>query len=231
MTNEKAAIDFEAKNDPMRLIAATSLPVVVLVASSACVPCSFIKPEIRKLAWEFGDRMKMIEVDGEAARDFVATHRIEAYPTILSFRDARVEGRMEGFEGARELRDFVASLVGAPAEEAPHAANAAFREALARAEAAFDDSTRAAVDAKLARFFDGAIPRQEALRAANDAEVARGRLSKSEAAASFRCEIEALYLPVKREKERLASVQAEALSIYELRADEAVADFAAAIAR
>lgn len=115
-------------------------PVVVDFWAEWCAPCKVLKPQLEKLAEEYGGNFILAKVNADENPELTGHFGIRSLPTVVAFVNGEV---VDGFTGAKpesELRDFLARFV-APAAapesvslfEQAQAAHAAGDKALARA--------------------------------------------------------------------------------------------------
>ncbi|WP_395714408.1 thioredoxin domain-containing protein [Reyranella sp.] len=127
------------------LLAATPGPVVVKATMNPCMPCELMRPVLHKLAAEFEGHMTVLEVD-DNAEGFCHTWRIASFPQLLLFRDGQYVRRVMGYEDAGKLRQAVLEFLELDETE-PSAAERAFGTAIARAEAALEETMAPAQEA------------------------------------------------------------------------------------
>jgi thioredoxin 1 len=93
-----------------------ALPVVVDFWAPWCVPCRTTKPILEALAEEFEGRVAFMAVNADESGEILAQYRILGIPTVLTFQEGRLVGRVTGAQiQANYHRLFEAALV----DEAP----------------------------------------------------------------------------------------------------------------
>jgi thioredoxin 1 len=69
----------------------------------ACPPCRRMKPVIAHLSLDYQDRVKVGKVDIDEHVDLPMRYGLQAFPTLLLFRDGEVVARWEGYGGLKEM--------------------------------------------------------------------------------------------------------------------------------
>lgn len=90
-------------------------PVVVDFWAEWCAPCKVLKPQLEKLAEEYGGNFILAKVNADENPELTGHFGIRSLPTVVAFVNGQV---VDGFTGAKpegEIRDFLARFV-APAE-------------------------------------------------------------------------------------------------------------------
>ncbi|HET9870661.1 MAG TPA: thioredoxin domain-containing protein [bacterium] len=98
----------------------SSLPVLVDVGATWCVPCRLLNPLVDKMAVEYAGRLKVVRVDADANGDLVDNLGIQAFPTLLFFKKGKVVKTAVGLETEKELRSQIDRVLG-PASAAKKA--------------------------------------------------------------------------------------------------------------
>ena len=85
-------------------IAASPLPTVLDVYTTGCAPCRMLKPLLAQVAVEYAGRVKVCALDAEANVDVAVRLAVQAFPTLLFFRDGQVVGASRGLVSVAALR-------------------------------------------------------------------------------------------------------------------------------
>lgn len=102
-------------------------PETVLVEFGAkwCGPCRQLGRLFPRLEEEFGEALKIVEVDIDERPELAASYDIGPIPTLLVVKDGTVVAAQEGFSDYRQLAGFIRPHVSEPTEVATPAAPAA----------------------------------------------------------------------------------------------------------
>jgi len=81
--------------------------VVVDFFATWCGPCKMLMPVIDQLSSELGDKVKVIKVDVDQFSDLAAEHNIMSVPSLLFFKNGKLEEMTKGFKPKEELLKIV----------------------------------------------------------------------------------------------------------------------------
>lgn len=99
-----SSVDFDSQ------VTQSELPVFIDVTAPWCSPCRAASPVVARLAEEFADRLKVVEIDGGESPELVARLGVRGFPTFLGVCRGDVVDRRAGFAGARALEQMAESL-------------------------------------------------------------------------------------------------------------------------
>jgi thioredoxin 2 len=100
-------IEVHTSTDFDRLIARSSLPVVVDYWAPWCGPCRVVAPEMQKVAARQAGQMLVIKVNTEALPDLGGRFGIRSIPTLAVFAGGREVARTAGARPADQIEAFV----------------------------------------------------------------------------------------------------------------------------
>jgi thioredoxin 1 len=86
-------------------------PVVVDFYATWCGPCKMLSPRLDKLAGEFSGKIKFVKVNVDEAQQLAGRFRVEGIPTLLFFKDGKLEDRVTGLLPEEALKSRLSSLV------------------------------------------------------------------------------------------------------------------------
>jgi thioredoxin 1 len=86
-------------------------PVVVDFYAPWCGPCKTLSPRLDKLAGEFSGKIKVVKVNVDEAQELAGRFRVEGIPTLLFFKNGKLEDRVTGLLPEEELRSRLSLLV------------------------------------------------------------------------------------------------------------------------
>src|SRR3989454_12655637 len=116
-------IEVHASADFDRLIARSSIPVVVDYWAPWCGPCRMVAPELQKVAARQAGRMLIVKVNTDVLADLGERFQIRSIPTLAVFAGGREIARTAGARPAAEIEAFIANAVssGGTRERETHA--------------------------------------------------------------------------------------------------------------
>jgi len=90
-----------------RLVARSTVPIVVDYWAPWCGPCRMVAPELEKVAARSAGRWLVVKVNTDALSDLGERFRIRSIPTMAVFAEGREVGRTSGARPASEIEAFV----------------------------------------------------------------------------------------------------------------------------
>lgn len=85
-------------------------PVVVDFYATWCGPCKVLSPRLEKLAGEFSGKIKFVKVNVDEAQKLAGRFQVSAIPTLIFFKNGKVEDRVTGLLADDQLRLRLDSL-------------------------------------------------------------------------------------------------------------------------
>ncbi len=95
-----------------RLVAHSSVPVVVDYWAPWCAPCRMVAPELEKVAARQAGRALVVKVNTDQLADLGERFGIRSIPTLAVFAGGREVARTAGARPADEIERFIASAGG-----------------------------------------------------------------------------------------------------------------------
>ena len=96
-----------------RLVATSSLPVVVDYWAPWCGPCRMVAPELQKVAARQAGRAIVVKVNTDELSDLGQRFNIRSIPTLAVFAGGKEIARESGARPAEEIEAFIARARGA----------------------------------------------------------------------------------------------------------------------
>jgi thioredoxin 2 len=100
-------IDITSTPDFDRLIAQSSIPVVVDYWAPWCGPCRMVAPELAKVAARTAGRFLVVKVNTDALPDLGERFTIRSIPTMAVFAGGREVSRTTGARPAADIEAFI----------------------------------------------------------------------------------------------------------------------------
>jgi thioredoxin 2 len=100
-------IEIRSSADFDRLIAKSSLPVVVDYWAPWCGPCRMVAPELQKVAARQAGKVLVVKVNTDELTDLGARFGIRSIPTLAVFAAGKEVGRSAGARPAADIEAFI----------------------------------------------------------------------------------------------------------------------------
>jgi thioredoxin 2 len=107
LTSPGVPIELHQTADFDRLVAKSSLPVVVDYWAPWCGPCRMVAPEIQKVATRQAGRMIVVKVNTDELSDLGQRFNIRSIPTLAVFANGREVARSSGARPASDIEAWV----------------------------------------------------------------------------------------------------------------------------
>lgn len=78
-------------------------PVLVYFWAPWCGLCHFVNPLLWKLKTEWGDNLRLVDINADSNLKLAHTYRLRSLPTLLLFEQGRVTQRLEDFRDRQDL--------------------------------------------------------------------------------------------------------------------------------
>ena len=102
-------LDVQRTEDFDRLVAKSSLPVVVDYWAPWCGPCRMVAPELKKVAARLAGRVVVVKVNTDELSDLGERFNVRSIPTLAVFVRGREAARTAGARPAEDIERFIAS--------------------------------------------------------------------------------------------------------------------------
>jgi thioredoxin 1 len=97
----------------------SSQPVLVDYWAEWCGPCQTLAPRVSELAAQYIGRIKFGKVDIDKQESLAEQYQVEAYPTLLFFKNGKVVDRSVGVLEKKELQEKLEQLLAAGTAKSP----------------------------------------------------------------------------------------------------------------
>jgi thioredoxin 1 len=88
----------------------------------ACPPCRMMKPVVAHVSVNYRDRVKVGKVDIDEYGELAQQYGLDAFPSLLLFKDGEVVAEWEGYAGLKEMSAWLDSKVTAASSAAANEA-------------------------------------------------------------------------------------------------------------
>jgi thioredoxin 2 len=113
LTAPGVPIEVHKTEDFDRLVASSSLPVVVDYWAPWCGPCRMVAPELQKVAAHQAGQVVVVKVNTDELSDLGQRFNIRSIPTLAIFAGGKEIARTTGARPAPEIESFVAQSIAA----------------------------------------------------------------------------------------------------------------------
>jgi thioredoxin 2 len=114
LTPPGVPIELHHTADFDRLVAKSSLPVLVDYWAPWCGPCRMVAPELAKVATRQVGRMLVVKVNTDELSDLGQRFSIRSIPTLAVFANGREVARVSGARGAGDIEAWAEQAIKAP---------------------------------------------------------------------------------------------------------------------
>jgi len=100
-------LDIASSADFDRIVAESSLPIVVDYWAPWCGPCRMVAPELARVASRAAGQWLVVKVNTDLLDELGARFNVRSIPTMAVFSGGREVGRTAGARPAAEIEAFV----------------------------------------------------------------------------------------------------------------------------
>ncbi len=86
-------------------------PVLVDFSADWCPPCKMLHPVIEKISQEYGERLRVYEVNTDQSPGLARKFSITSVPTIIFFKNGSAVKQIIGFREYDSLKNVVESIL------------------------------------------------------------------------------------------------------------------------
>ena len=107
-----ALVEYQDSRDALESqVDEDSGPVLGDVAATWCGPCKQLEPIVEEIAGDYGDRLKVVKVDVDKARNTAAKFQVMSVPTLVLFRDGQVKDQVVGAVSKHAIAERVDKII------------------------------------------------------------------------------------------------------------------------
>jgi thioredoxin 1 len=85
----------------------SKLPVLVDVGATWCVPCRELSPLVEKMTGVYSGKLKVAQMDADQNAALVEQLNIQAFPTLLFFKNGKISKTIVGSLSEKDLRSAI----------------------------------------------------------------------------------------------------------------------------
>lgn len=85
----------------------STLPVIVEFYADWCPPCKMAHPLLNLLALEYGDKVKVVEVDVDTDDELAESYGVQGIPQTLLFEAGKETERLKGLQRLATYRQMI----------------------------------------------------------------------------------------------------------------------------
>jgi len=97
------------KNSFQELIASPT-PTVIDFFATWCGPCRMVTPILEDLKSDLGENIRVYKIDVDQNQSLAAQYNVRSIPTIMIFKDGKMQWRESGVQSKATLKNVIASI-------------------------------------------------------------------------------------------------------------------------
>ncbi|WP_417940423.1 thioredoxin family protein [Flavobacterium sp. RS13.1] len=92
--------------DEYNKIIADNNTVLVDIGSKYCAPCKKVKPVLETIKAEYGEKVKIVEIELEESPQVIADLKnVKVFPTLILYQNGQIIFKKEGFSDLKKEVD------------------------------------------------------------------------------------------------------------------------------
>jgi len=88
----------------------SSTPTVIDFFATWCGPCRMVTPILEDLKSELGENVRVYKIDVDQNPNLAAQYNVRSIPTIMIFKDGKMQWRESGVQSKATLKNVIASI-------------------------------------------------------------------------------------------------------------------------
>ena len=93
------------------LLESSNVPVLVDFYATWCGPCQMMAPILEQVGATLRDRLQVVKIDTDKYPNLASKYQIEALPTLVLFKDGKLDEKIEGVQQAPQLIQHLNTLI------------------------------------------------------------------------------------------------------------------------
>ncbi|HRI60969.1 MAG TPA: thioredoxin [Saprospiraceae bacterium] len=89
---------------------ASNTPTVIDFFATWCGPCRMVTPILEDLKSDLGENVRVYKIDVDQNQNLAAQYNVRSIPTIMIFKDGKLQWRESGVQSKATLKTVLASI-------------------------------------------------------------------------------------------------------------------------
>ena len=89
----------------------SEIPVIIDLWAPWCGPCKALGPTLEDIANEYEGKIKIVKINVDDNPSIAANYNVMSIPTLLFFKEGKVEGQIVGLVSKDKIVDKFLSLI------------------------------------------------------------------------------------------------------------------------
>lgn len=89
---------------------ASKTPTVIDFFATWCGPCRMVTPILEDLKSDLGENIRVYKIDVDQNQNLAAQYNVRSIPTIMIFKDGKLQWRESGVQSKATLKTVLASI-------------------------------------------------------------------------------------------------------------------------
>ena len=85
-------------------------PTVIDFFATWCAPCRMVTPILEDLKSDLGEGIRVYKIDVDQNPGLAAQYNVQSIPTIMIFKDGKLQWRQAGVQSKATLKNAIATL-------------------------------------------------------------------------------------------------------------------------